>query len=151
MSTPHANESNVPLALSYARSPSPSRQSNASDDSQELRALELEEGPAIPYHAPGRFYRPRSESMTLFRFENELLPLSTTLSDPDMYREVGEKSISLLSGTRNESVYGIVLNIKLLGIALIAGLQVSFVLFKNLHLDVLEIPDWLRNLVNYIS
>ena len=105
MSSSPNNESSVPFALSYARSSSSSRHSNDSDDSQELRALELREDPITVYHASGAFNRPRSESITVFRFQNDLLPLSESLSVETLHSEGSEKSISLLSGAFKGSVF----------------------------------------------
>ena len=79
-----------PVAANYTALPS--RPSNDSNDSQDLRALELSEGPINPG-------RGRSHSWTNFDFHQELLPLTTSLSEPDqLYREVPERGINLLSG-----------------------------------------------------
>lgn len=70
-----------------------SRPSHDSDDS--LSALELLEGAA-----PRALRRDRSLSGSSFHFENDLLPLSASLSEPDEVRSVtGDKSIGLVNGT----------------------------------------------------
>ncbi|KAG1891059.1 amino acid permease-domain-containing protein [Suillus subluteus] len=76
-----------------------SRDSNDSSDS--LRNLELSEGPMSERG------RSRSYSITGFDFQRDLLPLSSSLSEPDT-GESGEKNITLLHG-----------------IGLIVGLQVT--------------------------
>lgn len=68
------------------------RASNDSSDS--LRNLELSEGPMSERG------RSRSYSMTGFDFQRDLLPLSSSLSEPDTtsFGESGEKNITLLHG-----------------------------------------------------
>jgi hypothetical protein len=68
------------------------RASNDSSDS--LRNLELSEGPMAERG------RSRSYSMTGFDFQRDLLPLSSSLSEPDTtsFGEIGEKNITLLHG-----------------------------------------------------
>lgn len=89
----------------YPPSPPLSRHSNDSDDS--LRALEFSEEPILaesPSHG-----RVRSHSLSGFDFQHDLLPLSTSLSEPDtLHGESAEKTIGLING-----------------IALIVGLQVN--------------------------
>jgi hypothetical protein len=81
---------------SYAsvKSPSnspPSRRSNDSDDS--LRALELAEGP-IDSSRRGRSY-----SISGFDFQHDLLPLSSSLSEPEaVHGEQAEKNLGLFNG-----------------------------------------------------
>jgi hypothetical protein len=75
-----------------------SRHSNDSDDSEALRALEMSEGPLLPgsLMEPGRG---RSYSVSGFNFRHDLLPLSSSLSEPDkVYPEGSEKNLSLLNG-----------------------------------------------------
>lgn len=80
-----------PLDDSYPASPSQRSHDRDSEDS--LRALELSDGPIAP---PSRG---RSFSVSGFNFQHDLLPLSTSLSDPDnAHDENGEKSISLVNG-----------------------------------------------------
>lgn len=86
------------------------RHSNESDEDS-LRALEISDGPAI---AP-RFGRGRSYSGSGFEFQHDLLPLSTSLTDPDIvHRTSSEKSVGLING-----------------IALIAGLQIGSGIFSS--------------------
>jgi hypothetical protein len=73
-----------------------SRASQESDDS--LRALELSEGPLLA-DSP-RPVRGRSYSVSGFDFQNDLLPLSSSLSEPEnAHVESREKHISLANGT----------------------------------------------------
>lgn len=100
------------------------RDSTDSDDS--LRALELSEGPLLA-EAP-RTSRGRSYSVSGFDFQNDLLPLTASLSEPENVRvEAREKHIGLvngmwttLGGTRHAH--------SVEGIALCVGLQVQFTL-----------------------
>jgi hypothetical protein len=74
-------------------SPLRSRSSNDSDGS--LSALELLGGAA-----PRALHRGRSLSGSSFRFERDLLPLSSSLSEPEEVRGVmGEKNIGVINGT----------------------------------------------------
>lgn len=79
----------------YPSSRQLSRHSNDTDDS--LRDLELSEGPALvdsPRHARGRSY-----SISGFDFQHDLLPLSSSLSEPDTTQaESSEKHIGLFNG-----------------------------------------------------
>ena len=71
------------------------RVSGESEDS--LRALELSEGPLLADSL--RPTRGRSYSVSGFDFQNDLLPLSSSLSEPDDGRaESREKNISLANG-----------------------------------------------------
>lgn len=91
--------------LDYPPSPPLSRHSNDSEDS--LRALEFAEGPILAESS--RHGRLRSSSLSGFDFRRDLLPLSTSLSEPDVtHGETTEKNIGLFNG-----------------IALIVGLQVN--------------------------
>lgn len=91
--------------LNYPPSPPLLRHSNDSDDS--LRALEFTEGPILAESS--RHERVRSYSVSGFDFQHDLLPLSTSLSEPDTtHGESVEKNIGLFNG-----------------IALIVGLQVN--------------------------
>ncbi|KAG2111595.1 amino acid permease-domain-containing protein [Suillus discolor] len=64
------------------------------DSSDSLRNLELSEGPIAERG------RSRSYSLTGFDFQRDLLPLSSSLSEPDTtsFGESGEKNITLLHG-----------------------------------------------------
>ncbi|KAF8654208.1 hypothetical protein AX16_003734 [Volvariella volvacea WC 439] len=80
-----------PVKRTY--SPSPSRLSQDSDDS--LRALEV---PAFG-DLPSRRERGRSYSVSGFDFQHDLLPLSTSLTDPDIVRgDTHEKNMGLING-----------------------------------------------------
>lgn len=73
-----------------------SRASQDSDDS--LRALELSEGPLLA-EAP-RTSRGRSYSVSGFDFQNDLLPLTASLSESEhIPLESKEKHINLVNGT----------------------------------------------------
>ncbi|KAH7926312.1 amino acid transporter [Leucogyrophana mollusca] len=83
------------------------RHSHESTDS--LRALELAEGP-MPVRGRGR-----SISFSGFDFQRDLLPLSTSLSEPDnAHAEGSEKSINLIHG-----------------IGLVVGLQIGSGIFSS--------------------
>lgn len=85
-----------PLTKGYD-SPPYSRHSHGSDSDDSLRALELSEGPLLA-EAPRS--RARSYSVSGFDFENDLLPLSASISEPDSGRaESREKHIGLVNGT----------------------------------------------------
>ena len=99
------------------------RASEESEDS--LRALELSEGPLLA-ESP-RPNRARSYSISGFDFQNDLLPLTASLSEPESVRiEAKEKNIGLINGARfslckhrvEYSLYVVI------GIALCVGLQV---------------------------
>ncbi|KAI0807498.1 L-methionine transporter [Fomes fomentarius] len=81
----------------YSPSIRSTRVSEESDDS--LRDLELSEGPLLAEH-PRPPFRGRSYSVSGFDFQHELLPLSTSLSEPDeVHRESNEKRLGLVNGT----------------------------------------------------
>lgn len=80
------------LKSSGSNSP-PLRLSNDSDDS--LRALELTEGPILASSSR----RGRSYSISGFDFQHDLLPLSTSLSEPEtVHGESTEKNLGLFNG-----------------------------------------------------
>ena len=84
------------------RYPSPplSHGGSFDSDADELRALELADGP-VSAGGPRRGGRGRSFSLSGFAFENDLLPLTSSLDASEEVRTPGaEKSISLLNGTR---------------------------------------------------
>lgn len=81
-----------PLSQPYA-SPPYSRSSHDSDDS--LRALEISDGPLLA-EAPRS--RARSYSVSGFDFQQDLLPLTSSISEPDVHREPREKNIGLING-----------------------------------------------------
>ena len=81
------------------RYPSPPLSHGSFDsDVDELRALELSDGPRSA-GGPRRGGRGRSFSLSGFGFENDLLPLTSSLDASEEVRTPGaEKSISLLNG-----------------------------------------------------
>lgn len=84
-------------AISPIYSPSirSSRISEDSDDS--LRDLELSDGPLLAETT--RPLRPRSYSVSGFDFQHDLLPLSSSLSEPDqIHPESHEKRLGLVNG-----------------------------------------------------
>jgi hypothetical protein len=94
MTSDHYDDAHSDSPKQYSSPTLSSRASYESDDS--LRALELADGPAF---MPSREPRARSYSMSGFAFDNDLLPLTTSVSEPDEVRAVGsEKSIGLLNG-----------------------------------------------------
>ncbi|KAJ3536666.1 hypothetical protein NM688_g6806 [Phlebia brevispora] len=93
-------------------SPPYSRTSHESDSDESLRALEISEGPLL---AETSRSRGRSYSISGFDFENDLLPLSASLSEPEVvHAESREKHISLVNG-----------------IALCVGLQIGSGIFSS--------------------
>lgn len=72
----------------------------ASQDSEDsLRALEISEGPLLA-ESP-RSHRARSYSVSGFDIQNDLLPLTASLSEPENVRvEAREKHIGLVNGAR---------------------------------------------------
>ncbi|KZV62829.1 amino acid transporter [Peniophora sp. CONT] len=97
------------------RYPSPPLSRGSYDsDADELRALELADGPASA-GGSRRGGRGRSFSMSGFAFENDLLPLTSSLDASEEVRTPGaEKSISLLNG-----------------VALVVGLQIGSGIFSS--------------------
>ncbi|KAL4265325.1 Cellular Amino Acid Transporter [Pleurotus pulmonarius] len=87
------------------------RQSRDSEDS--LRALEISEGP-LTSTSPRQ--RGRSYSISGFDFQQDLLPLTSSLSDPEavIHAEAGEKNLGLING-----------------IALVVGLQIGSGIFSS--------------------
>ncbi|KAF5380933.1 hypothetical protein D9615_003981 [Tricholomella constricta] len=98
------------LSGTYPPSSPINRHSHESDEDS-LRALEISDGPAVP----ASFGRVRSYSVSGFEFQHDLLPLSTSLTDPDaVHGGASEKSVGLING-----------------IALIAGLQIGSGIFSS--------------------
>ncbi|RDX56676.1 L-methionine transporter [Lentinus brumalis] len=96
----------------YSPSIRSTRLSEESDDS--LRDLELSEGPLLA-ESPRPPFRGRSYSVTGFDFQHDLLPLSSSLSEPDqVHLESNEKRLGLVNG-----------------IALIVGLQIGSGIFSS--------------------
>ncbi|OCH94964.1 hypothetical protein OBBRIDRAFT_788707 [Obba rivulosa] len=106
------NTPRSPYSQTYSVSPQLSpRASNDSDDS--LRALELSDGPLLA-ESP-RPIRGRSYSIGGFDFQRDLLPLSSSLAEPDETRgDQHEKSIGFIKG-----------------IALVVGLQIGSGIFSS--------------------
>jgi hypothetical protein len=74
----------------YERSP---RHSNESEES--LRALEVSDGPQTDTFS-GR--RGRSYSVSGFNFQQDLIPLTASLTEPEILRDGSDKNIGLLNG-----------------------------------------------------
>ncbi|KAH8116943.1 L-methionine transporter [Phellopilus nigrolimitatus] len=118
-------------SLQYPPSPPLSQPSNDSDDS--LRALELSDGPINV--STSRRSRGRSYSHTRFDFQDDLLPLSASVSDPDGTGEGGgEKSIGLVNG-----------------IALVVGLQIGSGIFSSPGVVVANIHSVGASLIVWLT
>ncbi|KAF9464735.1 amino acid permease-domain-containing protein [Collybia nuda] len=95
-----------------SKSFTPSSRPSHDSDEISLRALEISEGPTAN---PVDFARGRSYSGSGFEFQHDLLPLSTSLTDPDViHGEGSEKNIGLING-----------------IALVVGLQIGSGIFSS--------------------
>ncbi|KAF5330764.1 hypothetical protein D9619_005512 [Psilocybe cf. subviscida] len=120
----------VKTSLNYPPSPPLSRHSNDSDDS--LRALELSEGPSGASNRPGRG---RSYSISGFDFQQDLLPLSASVTDPGtIHTEGAEKNISLIHG-----------------IALVVGLQIGSGIFSSPGVVVANVHSVGASLVVWLT
>ncbi len=95
----------------YTTSPTLSPR-NSRDSEDSLRNLEISEGPLATPPSYGRYVsfslglgsvlmycRGRSYSVNGFDFQQDLLPLSSSLTDPELVAsESGDKNIGLLNG-----------------------------------------------------
>lgn len=78
--------------------------------------------------------RGRSYSISGFDFQQDLLPLTSSLSDPEavIHAEAGEKNLGLINGALESNTSALCLTFELgEGIALVVGLQVRVIRFPT--------------------